>query len=152
MTGFGLAQRLCTLAVFALASAHAVPASAAPADCQENFEKLGRQRMTLVQKVQGFQKKKTSATNVCAALNQLSAADAKLISWAEANKDWCQIPDQFLETLKSSSGQISTARGNACSAAKKEAAILRQMKANAAQSQGPSGLPGSGVRLPQGAL
>lgn len=152
MIGLGRAQQPLLLAALALLATSRI-AMAAPADCRENFEKLGGQRVALIQKVQSFQKKKTTATNACATLNQLAAADTKLLTWVEANKDWCQIPEDFITNLKSSGEGISKARGNACTAAKKEAAMIRQLKANAAQSQGPaSGLPGSGVRLPQGAL
>lgn len=127
-------------------------AEAMPQGCQEELQKLGGQRQTLIQRIQSFQKKRTTATNACNTLSQLASHDQKMIKWMEDNKDWCQIPDEFLNGLKGSVDQVSTARGNACTAAKKERETIARMKREAAQSSAPSGLPGSGVRLPQGAL
>ncbi|MGL5115844.1 MAG: hypothetical protein ACRC7G_04330 [Beijerinckiaceae bacterium] len=133
-------------------------AQAQSASCQGDFAKVMQPRMDLIQRINGFAKKRPSAGQACSTLGQLAAADTRLIKWMEENKDWCQIPDDLLEQVKGSQGQVSRSRGQACNAAKQQASQIQRARAQqrAAQQQqaGGGGAPavGSGVRLPSGAL
>jgi len=130
---------------------------AAPAravDCQKDFVNLMQARQNLIARVNDFNKKKPTAQLACSTLTQLVSADKKALDWVNVNKDWCQIPDNIAEGLKAQSEQSVGVRTRACSVAAqqaKEIAKQRQQR-EAGGASGPSGLPGSGVKLPQGAL
>lgn len=128
------------------------PNAASAQSCRDDFESLSSQRQALIRQVQSFKSKRTTATGACNVLTQLTNHDRKMLKWMEDNRDWCQIPEQAFEGMKGSGEQIVTARGNACTVAKKEQAAIAKAKRDAAQGGGQSALPGAGVRLPQGAL
>lgn len=124
-------------------------ATAMPASCQAGFEKVTKDREAAVARVNAFNKRRPTPTQACGAFNTLSSAEARMLEWLEANKDWCQIPDEFHSQFKQATEQTNKVRGQACTAAKKEQAMRRQVQRNA-QPRGPQ--VGGGVRLPQGAL
>lgn len=100
-------------------------------------------------------KKQLDAKVACKGFNDLVQNGATLIKWAEANKDWCQIPDSFIDSVKADHGKASGIRTKACGIAAKQAQMEKQAKNGAAP--GASGLLGgnglSGSRsLPAGAL
>jgi hypothetical protein len=125
--------------------------------CQTDFQKYMGPRMGLIQRINGFQRRRPTPQQACSTLNSLVAADARLIKWMGENKDWCQIPDSVVEQVQASSGQAVRARGQACNAVKQQAAMIARARAAQARAQaqqgggGPAPV-GSGVRLPQGAL
>jgi hypothetical protein len=132
-------------------------AFAQASNCQEDFQKVMGPRQALIARINGFQKKRPTADQACAVLGQLVASDGRVVRWMNENKDWCQIPDQMISQLQTSSGQAATSRNQACGAAKNQKvqiARARAAQARAAQQQQGSGPApvGSGVRLPQGAL
>lgn len=126
----------------------AMPASAMPESCQQDLNKYGQTRLDAINRINAFKNKRPSATQACSAFGNLVSAEQRMIKWMEANKEWCQIPDALLDDLKKSSAQGSKVRGQACSAAKKEA----QMRAQGGAQGGGSAPARPGVRLPQGAL
>ena len=130
---------------------------AAPAqaiDCQADFGKIMQSRQAVIERVNSFAKKKPTAAQACSTFRQLGGVNAKAVEFVTKNKEWCQIPDNIAEGLQSETTQVKTAQGQACGAASKQAQMLKVARARAAQAPqgGPSGLPGSGVRLPGGAL
>lgn len=139
-----------SLAVLALSGAlfalQAAPALSMPESCQNDLNKHAQVRLDAINRINGFKNKRPSATQACSAFGNLVAAEAKMIKWMEENKDWCQIPDPLIDDLKKASAQGTKVRGQACSAAKKEA----QMRAQGGAGGG--GAPRPAVRLPQGAL
>ncbi len=124
--------------------------AAAAVDCQKDFAQLMGVRQQIIGRINGFNQKKPTPAAACSALTQLVNSDKKTLEWLETNKSWCQIPDEVPEGLKKQSTQSSAIRGKACAAAQAQAKQLQQQQR--AASSGPSGLPGSGVRLPGGAL
>jgi hypothetical protein len=138
------------------AGAIVVPAGEARAQasgCQADFQKVMEPRQTLINRINGFRTKRPTAGQACSTLTQLVAADRKVIDWMTENKEWCQIPDEVVEQLKTASGDAAKSRGTACSAAKNQQSQIARARAQerAAQQGGPPPV-GSGVRLPQGAL
>lgn len=122
-------------------------------DCQKDFAALMGARQQIIGRINDFNKKRPTPQAACQALTQLVNSDQKTMSWLETNKAWCQIPDEVPNSLKQQSTQTTTIRAKACGAAAMQAKQIAQMKAaQQRQAGGPSGLPGSGVRLPQGAL
>ncbi len=140
----------------AFAAACMVGASSAQAQsaCATDFQKLMQPRMALIERINGFSKRKPTPQQACSTLSQLVAADGKLGKWVDENKDWCQIPDQIVEQLKEGTGQAQRARGQACNAAKQQSAAIARARAQQRAAQGGGGPApvGSGVRLPSGAL
>jgi hypothetical protein len=128
-------------------------ASAQQSSCQADFQKHMGPRQTLIQRINGFQQRRPTPQAACSTLSQLVAADAKLSKWVEENKDWCQIPDEMVEQLKTGAGQAQRARSQACGAAKQQANAIARARAQQRAAQGGGQAPvGSGVRLPSGAL
>ena len=123
-------------------------------DCQKDFAALMQPRQKLIAHINGFSKKKVSPQAACSAFTKLHASDGKLLGWVKLNKDWCHIPDEFVKNLQTQAADATKVRGQACGVAAKQAKMIEQMKAQQRRQAegGPSGLPGSGVRLPKGAL
>ena len=152
---FGLAGLFGTAgaAVFLAASG---PAEAQSGACQELGTHL-TERRSLVQVIQGMtaNNKKMDPKAACTAFGKLVANGTTTLKWAEANKDWCQVPDQFIQGIKTDHEKITKIRGQACGAAAKQAEMMK--KAREGQGPGAGGLLGGGglegsYKMPQGAL
>ena len=154
-----LPQGSAGLAGLALAAAlmgAAAPASAQSTVCQQLGAHL-TERKSLVQVVQGMSanNKKMDPKAACAAFGKLVTNGNTTLKWAETNKDWCQVPDQFIQGIKEDHDKIVKIRGQACSVAAKQTEM--EKKAASGQGGGPAGLLGGGglegtYKIPQGAL
>ncbi|HRK24893.1 MAG TPA: hypothetical protein PLQ11_08055 [Beijerinckiaceae bacterium] len=119
-----------------------------PESCQKDFVPLMQKRQQFMATIEGYRKRKPTAAQACGTFRNLAVHNKKLADWMTAQKDWCQIPEDMLKGVTESQAQIEQTRGSVCGAAAKQAAQIRKM-----QSQQPrQPAPGSGVRLPQGAL
>lgn len=112
--------------------------------CQADLDKHASKRLEIIQKINGFQKKKPTAQAACATFGGLVKAEADMLKWMEDNTAWCQLPEPFVADFKKGTEQAVKARGQICTAAK------RQAQQQNAAPRGPA--PGSGVQLPKGAL
>ncbi len=143
----------------ALALLSTGPALAQSAVCQEGGKHL-EERKGIVAQLNGLGKKKVDPTRACAILTRLTANGQKSIAWLDANKDWCQIPDQFATTFKEDHSRVSDLKGKACQAAAQQAQMMKKARQQAQQqAQGGGGggmLGGPGLtgqyKMPQGAL
>jgi hypothetical protein len=132
-------------------------AQAQSASCDE-INKFLNQRKAIAAKLSSLGKKNIDATQACAGFTQLVSNGGGLIKWVEGNKDWCQIPDTFLESIKTDHGRSQSIRAKACGVAAKQAQMEKRARAAGAAGGGQSsGLLGGGGlegerRLPQGAL
>ena len=139
-----------------MALAAPLPAQAQSASCQELGTYLSERKSLVeaIQKLGGTKEKKMDPKAACAAFGKLVANGTTTLKWAEANKEWCQIPDQFIQGIKTDHEKVSKIRGQACTVAAKQA----EMEKKAAAGQGgPQGLLGGGglegsFKMPQGAL
>lgn len=130
-------------------------ALAQQSSCTTDFQKYMGPRQALIERINGFQKRRPTPQQACSTLSQLVAADGRMAKWVDENKDWCQIPDEVVEQLKTGSGQAQRARGQACGAARQQASAIARARAQQRAAQGGGGgapAVGSGVRLPSGAL
>jgi hypothetical protein len=149
-------RSLAGLAAVAIAAALLpLPAQAQSASCQELGTHLTERKSLVesIQKLGGGKGKPIDAKAACTAFGKLVANGTTTLKWAESNKDWCQIPDQFVEGIKTDHEKVSKIRGQACTAAAKQA----EMQKNAAGGGGPQGLLGGNglegsFKIPQGAL
>jgi hypothetical protein len=134
------------------------PAQAQGSGCQELGTHLTERKSLVeaIQKLGGGKDKKMDPKAACAAFGKLVANGNTTLKWADANKDWCQVPDQFIQGIKNDHDKVSKIRGQACTVAAKQA----EMEKKAASGQGPGGpgglLGGGGLegsfKMPQGAL
>ncbi|MBW0003630.1 MAG: hypothetical protein JO216_09080 [Hyphomicrobiales bacterium] len=85
-------------------------------DCQKGGE-LFKARIVWIEKIQGLPRKKTDPVTACTLFNNLSSANAKVLAWAKANKDWCAIEDTQIAGLEAESTNVGNIRGKACAAA-----------------------------------
>jgi hypothetical protein len=150
-------RALAGLAAVALPAAligPAGPALAQSAACQQLGTYL-TERKSLVDVVQklGGKDKKMDPKAACTAFGKLVTNGATTLKWAETNKDWCQVPDQFIEGIRADHEKVTKIRGQACSAAAKQV----ELEKKARSGQGAGGLLGGGglegsYKIPQGAL
>ncbi|MGV6871686.1 hypothetical protein ACUSIJ_03200 [Pseudochelatococcus sp. B33] len=101
--------------------------------------------------------KQPNPKSACSLFRNLVSNGDAAIKWLETNKDWCQIPDQFISDLKADNAKAGQIRTQACRAATQQAAMEKRAR-EAAQSRPPmlGGSDGDPVRgripIPQGAL
>jgi hypothetical protein len=148
---------LTRLALPGAAAAALAPPALAQANTCQDFGKTLNERKDIVQRIGalGGKNKKVDAKTACGMFNTLVANGASAVKWLETNKDWCQVPDAFVENIKSDHARSVEMRTNACKAAAQQAAM--EKKAKEAAGGGGSGLLGGGgltgsYRMPQGAL
>ena len=149
---------------FAALVAFAALASAAPAQAQSNGCQDGQnilvERQTLVQQLNKTttKDKKIDPRGACPVLRKMVTNGESGLKWIEANKDWCQIPDQLAQGFAQDHEKVKTLRTQACEAAAKIAEMEKQARA---QQQGGGG-GGGGLlggntlsgeyKIPRGAL
>ena len=150
----GLAAGTAAPALAALTA----PASAQPSSCVA-IQKRIEERKAIVARLQaaGGKKKSLEPKEACALFGKLVANGASTLKWAETNKDWCQVPDSFVEGMKNDHTRATSLKGQACGAAAKQAEMERKARQQAQQNGGSGGLLGgpglSGeYKIPQGAL
>jgi hypothetical protein len=135
------------------------PAFAQSSSCQEG-QKILADRQGLIQQIgkltDGGKKKQLDPRSACTIFSKLATNGDAGVKWIDANKDWCQIPDQFAQGFKQDHTRAVDMKGKACQAAAKMAEM--QKKAAEAQKQGGGrgmlggpGLTGS-YSMPKGAL
>ena len=56
--------------------------------------------------------------------------------WMTANKDWCQVPDQLVQSFAEDHKRAAAVKGKACGAAAKMAEMEKRAKQQAQQQQG----------------
>ena len=124
-------------------------------DIQKHIE----ERKAIVARLQalGGKKKSLDPKEACALFGKLVANGNSTLKWAETNKDWCQVPDSFVEGVKNDHNRATSLKGQACGAAAKQAEMERKARQQAQQGGGSGGLLGgpglSGeYKIPQGAL
>jgi hypothetical protein len=137
----------------------AAPAFAQSTNCQDAQKFLG-ERQSLIQQINklgGSGKKKTiDARAACGVFTKLVNNGDAGVKWITANKDWCQVPDQFANGFTEDHKRAVEMKGKACEAAAKMAQMEKQAKQ--AQQRGGGGglLGGNGLTgsytLPKGAL
>lgn len=130
-------------------------ASAQATGCGDLQTHLG-QRKAIADRLSASGKKQIDAKTACAGFNQLVQNGTTLITWATTNKEWCQIPDSFIESIKTDHLKATQIRGKACGVAAKQSEMEKQAK-NGGGNSGAGGLLGGGglsgaTQMPQGAL
>jgi hypothetical protein len=133
------------------------PAAAQSESCQQFAVQL-KERQGIIQKLNtaGNKDKKVEPKTACSLFGSLVQNGTNAVKWLETNKDWCQIPDAFIDNIKNDHAKSVELRGQACKVAAQQAAMEKKAREGAG-SGGGSGLLGGGgltgsYRMPQGAL
>ncbi|MFT4096830.1 MAG: hypothetical protein QM651_06885 [Rhodoblastus sp.] len=143
-----------SLRVLSLASGVFVLLSSAPAlaDCQTDIQGYMKRRDSVVAQLKGMQKggkKQLDPGAACPKFRSLTSIMTETVAYFEKNKEWCQIPDNFVDGAKQQRAQFAKTAGQACGIAAK----IEKMKKQAAQQQAQGGGMGQQVQqLPHGPL
>jgi hypothetical protein len=149
----------------AMASAMAILApvevQAQASDCQK-LQAMLQQRQGLIQRMNAASNaKKLDARGACSTLGQIASNGNQVLKFMDVNKDWCQIPDAFVENMKADHDRTNKIRGQACRAASQQTKMLQQQQQAQRQQQqqqerggfgGADVVTGGPWRVPQGAL
>jgi|tagenome__1003787_1003787.scaffolds.fasta_scaffold20630629_2 hypothetical protein len=135
------------------------PALAQAAGCQD-AQKFMTERKGLSEQLQkaAGKDKKLDPRMACTLFGKLQTNGETGMKWIEANKDWCQIPDQFAQNFKAEHDKIKELKGQACKAAAQFSEMekkVRQQQQQQQQQKGGNpfggGLTGQ-YSVPKGAL
>jgi hypothetical protein len=131
------------LAPFALATL-ALALSVAPSradDCQADLPKMMQARMAQIEKLNAIGKAgkgKIDPAAACPVAKSLAASEGQLLAYMNKNKEWCQIPDQYISQLKEAQGRDQVFAAKACEAA---ANFKKMQEQQNAAGGGPPRLP-----------
>ncbi len=143
------------LAAAAIASAMtglaAAPARAQALGC-EQFAGFIEERKSIVARINALNKggNRVEAKQACAVFGRLSNNGETTIKWMVSNKDWCQIPDQFIANFRDEHAKAGGFRTKACAVAAQQAVAERRAKESGGQLGGDA-LTGT-MKVPAGAL
>jgi hypothetical protein len=148
------------LALTALASA--APALAQQGGACQDFQTILVERRTLGEQLGKAKGKdgKLDPRASCPILTKMVTNGETGMKWFEGNKDWCQVPDQFVESFSGDHDKVKTVRTQACQIAAKINEMEKQARAQQQQQGGAGGKGGllggntlSGeYKIPRGAL
>lgn len=98
--------------------------------CNDDLGAFGKKRNSEIEALNAISKShgnKLDPVAACPHLRSMQSIEAKMLAYLVKNKEWCNIPDEFLQNFKNNSGRTGTMAGQACALAAK----VKQM-----QSQG----------------
>lgn len=142
-----------SLRVISLAAGALLVLSApALADCPTDIQGFMKRRDAIIAQLKGMQKggkKQLDPAAACPKFRSLASVMNETVAYFEKNKEWCQVPDSFIDGAKQQRAQFSKTAGQACGVAAK----IEQMKKQAAQQAAQGGMGGPQVQqLPRGPL
>jgi hypothetical protein len=106
-------------------------------ECQKGIE-LFKARITWIQKIQALPKKATDPVIACGLFGGLSNANARVLTWAKANKDWCSIEDNQITGLEAEAKQVGGIHAKACNVASQYSKLKHQAETAAKNRQSSS--------------
>lgn len=134
---------------FATVLAFGMTGTAWAGDCNSDIAGLSAKRQTFIEKLNVLAKAtkgKLDPVASCPTLRSLVKAEGDLLKYLEANKNWCNVPDDALTNLKAADAKSETFATQACALAVK---VKQQQQAQ--QSQG-AALAVEAQKLPSGPL
>ena len=88
-----------------------------PPPCIKEFLRLRDDAQKKASVIQAASQRKAPPQEACGLFNSFSAAETKMIKYAEENSVWCGIPPQAVETMKKQHAQTAQIRTRVCHAA-----------------------------------
>ena len=115
--------------------------------CQDDFQRLSGRRDAQMKELNAMTaggKKKLDPEAACPKLRNLAAIERELLGYMTTNKDWCQIPDEALDSVKKGSARTAQVAAQACNVAvqvrkAKEAAARGEQQGGPAPQRLPAG-------------
>jgi hypothetical protein len=123
-------------------------APAAHADCNQDIGVFGQKRNVAISKLNEISKShggKLDPVLACPALRNLNAVEAEMEAYLVKNKEWCNIPDDFMNNFKQGTERTSGMAKQACTLAAK----VKEMQKNGGFGAAAAPPP---VKLPAGPL
>lgn len=110
-------------------------------DCNTDIARLNQRRQGVINQLNQLakgNKKQLDPIASCPKLRNLVTVEHELVAYLSKNKEWCSVPDEALENIKTMSAKSVTVANQAC-------AVAAQVKK--AQSQQAAG--GGALNVPQ---
>jgi hypothetical protein len=136
------------LLVLAYAAIGLAPAAFA-GDCNTDILSLTQKRQAYIDKLNSLAKAKKGKLDPvasCPQLRGLVVAETNLLKYLEANKNWCNVPDDAVTNLKNASAKSQGFATQACNIAAQAKKMQQQ------QAAGGGGLGLDAPALPAGPL
>lgn len=135
----------CALVMFASAG------GARAQSCNDDLAKLGQKRGAQIEALNGIAKAnkgKLDPVAACPRFRELASIENEMVAYLVKNKDWCNIPDEFLNNFKTGSAKSNAMATQACAIAAK----VKKMQKEQALGGGGGGNLGPAPKLPAGPL
>jgi hypothetical protein len=90
--------------------------------CNDDLGAFGKQRNTEIEALNSISKahgNKLDPVAACPHLRKMKEIEAKMSAYMVKNKDWCNIPDDFLENFKGNTERTAKVAEQACALAAK---------------------------------
>ncbi|HUO53792.1 MAG TPA: hypothetical protein VMU18_03550 [Rhodoblastus sp.] len=97
--------------------------------CNEDLAALGKERNTHIEALNAISKShgnKLDPIAACPHLRKMKEIEGKMVAYLAKNKDWCNIPDDFLANFKGNAEKTAKIAEQACALAAK----AKQMQQN----------------------
>jgi hypothetical protein len=149
MSSFSFAAPRLALLALGLAGACALAPAARAQSCNEDIAAFGQKRNAAIQKLNAISKAhggKLDPIAACPALRNLNAVEGQMGAYLTKNKDWCNIPDDFLANFKQGTSRTAGMASQACALAAKVQKMQREGGGMGAMPAPPP------VKLPAGPL
>jgi len=137
-----------SVAAAGLAFGLAATGAAHAGDCNSDIAGLSQKRQVFIEKLNGIAKMskgKLDPVASCPVLRGLVSAEAQLIKYLDANKNWCNVPDETLANLKAADAKSQGFATKAC-----EIAVQAKQQQKQAASNPTLGIEAQ--KLPTGPL
>ena len=99
------------------AAAQFPPAPQQAPPCVQEFGKLRDDAGKKAAEIRAANTRKVPAPEACKLFNAFSAAEEKMVKYAEANSVWCGIPPQIVTQIKQQHAKTTEIRTRICQAA-----------------------------------
>lgn len=132
--------------IVALASASG---GARAQSCNEDLAAIGKKRNGEIEALNAITKShggKLDPIAACPHLRNMKSIEGQMIAYLVKNKDWCNIPDDFINNFKNNSARTGTMAAKACEMAVK----MKKMQENGGMAAGGQLAPPP--KLPAGPL
>ena len=128
--------------------------SAGGARAQSCTDDLGalaeaQQQIQALNQISQANKGKLDPVAACPRFRTLSAIEGQMVAYLTKNKEWCNIPDEFLNNFKTGSARTSDMANKACEIAAK---VKKMQKEQALGGGGPAANMPPPPKLPAGPL
>ena len=98
------------------------PPQQAQEECAKNFGQLREDAQKKANALQNASKNKVSPKVACGLFNAFSAAELRMIKYAQANTTKCGVPPQAVDQMKTQHQKTDDIRGKVCQAAAQQPA------------------------------